>query len=78
MEVAKRPSEFAYQSKHTLAVGDRIMLCSDGVSDLLPKAKIEAILSQAASPEAAVRLLVMSALEMGGKDNTTAMVLEVK
>lgn len=78
MDEKKRPADFAYQSKHTLAVGDRIMICSDGVSDLLSKAQMEELMKNASSPEEAARVLVMSALELGGKDNTTAVVLEVK
>ena len=54
------------------------MICSDGVSDLLSKAQMEELMKNASSPEEAARVLVMSALELGGKDNTTAVVLEVK
>ncbi len=78
MDAAKRPAEFACQSRHTLVSGDRLLLCSDGVSDLLPRVQMEEIMKKASSPEAAARGLILNALEMGGKDNATAMVLEVK
>lgn len=78
MDEKKRPSEFAYQGKHTLVSGDRIMLCSDGVSDLMSRSHLEAIMKAAPTAEAAACALVLSALELGGKDNSTAIVLEVK
>lgn len=78
MDEKRRQPEFAYQSKHTLVSGDRIMLCSDGVSDLMSRDQLEDIMIDAPSAEEAARMLVMRALELGGKDNTTAMVLEVK
>lgn len=78
MDASKRPVEFAYQSKHTVVTGDKILLCSDGVCDLLSRAQMAGVIQNAASPAEAARNLVMYSLELGGKDNTTAMVLEVK
>ena len=78
MDDKKRPAPFAYQSKHTLVAGDRIMLCSDGVSDLMSRAQLQELMTSAASAEEAARALVLNALELGGKDNATAIVLDVK
>lgn len=53
-----------------LRAGDRVLLCSDGLSDLVSEAWIEQIL--AAHPDdAAADLLVDAALGAGGRDNVT-------
>ncbi len=54
--------------------GDRVLLCSDGLSDLVDDAAIEAVLSAAASAEQACRVLVDRALAAGGRDNVTVVV----
>jgi serine/threonine protein phosphatase PrpC len=62
----------------TLAVelldGDRLLLCSDGLSDLVKPDKMVDLLR---SPDVhgAVEALVEEALERGGKDNITAIVI---
>jgi PPM family protein phosphatase len=55
--------------------GDRILLCSDGVTDMVPVPRILEILL---SPDLlnAVDQLVVSALEGGGKDNITAIAIQ--
>lgn len=61
----------------TLEPADRIMLCSDGVYEYFTEAEIgEVVLSQA-SPALAARRLVELALERGGEDNATAVVVKV-
>lgn len=56
--------------------GDRFLLCSDGLSGLVPEDRIAQILSQAKPPADIVRELIQAALEAGGHDNTTAIVVE--
>ena len=53
----------------------RLLLCSDGLTDLVNNDRIEEILQSAATCEAA-GLLVAEALEAGGKDNVTCIVIE--
>lgn len=77
MEAESMPKRFVYQRTVELQAGDRLMLCSDGVSDLISDAGIEALLSQAEDTMTSCKSLVMQALEMSGKDNTTCMVLDV-
>ena len=60
-----------------LCEGDRFMLCSDGVSDLLMHEEIRARLAENRDPKAAASLLIWRAMEMGGKDNSTCMVVDV-
>jgi len=56
---------------------DRVLLATDGVSDMLEDSEIESLLAQAAGPGDACREIVRAAKEAGGKDNITAVVLEV-
>lgn len=57
--------------------GDLILLCSDGLSDLVSNREIERILGLSASIEQKVELFVQSANRRGGNDNVTAILLEV-
>jgi protein phosphatase len=54
-----------------LADGDRLLLCTDGLTDMVRDEEIAAILSQDIHPQETVRALVDLALEHGGKDNVT-------
>ena len=57
----------------TLGPGDRILLCSDGLTDLVPEARIEAVL-RLRDPHSAAAVLTHAALEAGGIDNVTCVV----
>jgi protein phosphatase len=52
-----------------LEVGDTLLLCSDGLSDMLPDEHIASVLRAEADPEPAARRLVAEMNERGGKDN---------
>jgi len=56
--------------------GDRLLLCSDGLSGMLPDPKIAEILSQCA-PAEAVSTLVDLANDAGGTDNITVQIAEI-
>ena len=59
--------------------GDRILLCSDGLSDMVPEARISQILADSPEdPETPARLLLSAALDAGGTDNVTVVVVDVK
>jgi PPM family protein phosphatase len=58
----------------SLEPGDVLLLCSDGLTDMLDDKRISAILAEEPEPEAACRRLVGEANESGGKDNITAVV----
>nr|BFF23746.1 hypothetical protein GCM10025732_17110 [Glycomyces mayteni] len=58
-------------------IGDRYMLCSDGLSDVVDDAVIENVLRDFADPQAAAEELVRLALEGGGPDNVTVVVGDV-
>lgn len=57
--------------------GDRLLVCSDGLSDLVEDADIEAVLREHPDREACARRLVELALSAGGIDNITAIVADV-
>jgi protein phosphatase len=54
-----------------LADGDQLLLCTDGLTNMVDGAAIMAILRGAASSDEACRALVAAALNNGGKDNVT-------
>lgn len=58
-------------------VGDRYLLCSDGLSGVLPDRVLERVLIEVPDPTAAVAELVDLALAAGAPDNVTAVVADV-
>ena len=62
-----------------IEAGDRVLLCSDGLSDMVPEARIsELLLDSPEDPERAARDLLAAALDAGGNDNITVIVVDVK
>jgi PPM family protein phosphatase len=61
----------------SLTDGDRLLLCSDGVSEYVAEAEVGEVLTRAPSPSRAAQQLVDMALARGGQDNATAVVLRV-
>ena len=57
--------------------GDIVMICSDGLTDMLSDADIAAILSDGGTEQELTNALVERALENGGKDNVTVIVGKV-
>ena len=62
---------------HSALPGDRYLLCSDGLSDLVKNHKIGSILSAHPGAEAAAEALADEAMEAGGNDNITALVVDL-
>jgi protein phosphatase len=58
-------------------VGDRYLLCSDGLCGVVTDEAIEAVLVQVPDPTAAVTELVELALAAGAPDNVTAVIADV-
>jgi len=54
-----------------LADGDRLLLCSDGLTDMVPDAAVAGVLGGVPHPQAAAQALLELALQNGGKDNVT-------
>jgi len=57
-----------------LANGDRVLLCSDGLTDAVDDESIRTVLLEASSAVAACEALVARALDGGGHDNVTVVV----
>lgn len=60
-----------------LRPGDRVLLCSDGLTEVVDERRITAILRGHESADAACRELIDAALAAGGPDNITVIVLAV-
>ena len=60
-----------------LEAGDRFLLCSDGLYNALPFSDIRSFLGRG-STEDALDCLVHAALEQGGQDNITAIVVDAQ
>ncbi len=56
---------------------ERLLLCTDGISGLVDDPEIAAILTHSPDPRDAADRLVAAALEAGGDDNATAVVVDV-
>jgi protein phosphatase len=61
-----------------LQPGDQVLLCSDGLTDLVQADEILAILRQADSLRAALEALVALANQRGGHDNITIVLMEAQ
>jgi protein phosphatase len=57
--------------------GDRFLLCSDGLSGVVPDDRIRDLLTSAPAPDEAVRSLVGAANDAGGPDNVSCVVADV-
>ena len=57
--------------------GDRVILCSDGLSSMISDAEIESLAVSSATPQQAADNLVAAALTAGGSDNVTVVVVDV-
>jgi protein phosphatase len=60
----------------TLADGDRLLLCTDGLSDLVEEEVIATHLGRGSSPQETCQALVQLALDRGGKDNVTVAIAD--
>lgn len=66
-----------YTVKGKAKAGDRYLLCSDGLTDMLSESEIERILAQKLPLRQTGEQLIDAALEKGGKDNVTILLCEI-
>lgn len=57
--------------------GDRYLICSDGVTDMLSDSRIESLMSQGKNAMDCAEMIYQEALNAGGRDNTSAIVIEI-
>jgi len=62
-------------NQHTLDKGDRILLCTDGLWDMLSDEGIQAIVREGVTLENTCRKLINAANEAGGDDNVTVVLV---
>lgn len=57
--------------------GDRLLLCSDGLSTMLEDLEIEKVMRKVSDPQRCAAVLVNEAIAAGGYDNVTVVVVDV-
>lgn len=61
-----------------LRSGDRIVLCTDGMTDPIPDTDIPGLIADQQAPDDVVASLITAALQRGGPDNVTVVVIDVE
>lgn len=67
-----------YIVKIEMKRGDRFLICSDGLTDMLSNEEILRIMIDYSGCEACTEALIKEALEKGGKDNVTVIVAKIR
>lgn len=60
-----------------LQAGDLVLLCTDGLTGMVPNRSLSRILSAPLAPEERVAQMITLANRRGGRDNITAIVIEI-
>lgn len=63
--------------KLDLQAGDRLLLCSDGLSGMISNRRVARILRKQSAPESACNALVEAANAAGGRDNISVIVIDI-
>lgn len=66
-----------FVDKGTLHVADQILICSDGLTDMVSQERIVEILTSGETADSCVRTLIRVAEENGGKDNITVILCRI-
>jgi serine/threonine protein phosphatase PrpC len=61
-----------------IAAGDRLLLCSDGLSNMVEDERLRQIVMLANSPQEACRQLIQEANRAGGEDNITVILVQLE
>jgi protein phosphatase len=76
--IGDKPSVQVDTDALQLEPGDRIVICCDGLWEMIRNEGIEDVLMQEAEPQAACELLVKRANAAGGEDNISVIVVQVE
>lgn len=68
------PGVLVEMHKLDLEAGDVLLLCSDGLTGMVPDDRLAAILQEEREPRRACERLVAEANRLGGKDNITVLI----
>jgi protein phosphatase len=68
------PGVFAEVAHATIEPGDRLLLCTDGLSDMVTDADVAEMMREHPDPEDACHALMADALDHGGNDNVTVVI----
>lgn len=71
------PYIFPEVSRHTLIHDDRLLLCTDGVSDVLDQQTLAEIMVQSLALQDTCQVMVDACLERQAKDNITVLVIQM-
>lgn len=72
MDAKTRPHIRSFELKPA----DKLLLCTDGLTDMLTEKAIKTVLRENESPQEAVRLLIEQANQAGGHDNITVVLID--
>ena len=71
------PDMYADHFSLEVSTGDRVIVCSDGLSSMVEDSEIELLAVSSVTPQAAADNLVSAALTAGGADNVTVVVIDI-
>ena len=66
-----------YETKLEIQNGDLLLLCSDGLTDMVCQDEMIDILNENSDVESSVESLINCALSNGGKDNITVVLCKI-
>ncbi len=75
--IGDKPNVEVETSTHTLAPGEALLLCSDGLTGMIEDRIIQKLILDAPNPQEACERLVSAANAAGGEDNITAIVIQI-
>lgn len=77
LENMEKQAKQPYFFKHKLKNGDGLLLCSDGLWQMIPENNIKHVLETHTNPQKAVDILVNKANENGGHDNISIIYVKI-
>ncbi len=75
--IGTKPDVVVALNRIALCRGDRLLLCSDGLSSIVTDSEIQSVVATAATLDAACATLIQTANARGGEDNITVVLAEM-